>query len=74
MRLPIYDKPRIICTADIFDENIALSRGCEAALIGLFSGTKTSEGYVAHTDHFAKGVDAAEEAVRASKKRFFQAN
>lgn len=41
MRLPTYDKPRIICTAEIFDEYIALPRGCEAALLDLFSGTKT---------------------------------
>ncbi len=40
MRLPIYDKPRIICTADIFDDYIALPRGCETALLDLFSGTK----------------------------------
>lgn len=41
MRLPIYDKPRIICTADIFNEYIALPRGCEDALIDLFSGPRT---------------------------------
>lgn len=32
MRLPIYDKPRIICTADITDSYIGLPRGCEPAL------------------------------------------
>ena len=42
MRLPIYNKPRIICTAEIFDEYIALPRGCEDALVDLFSGTKTN--------------------------------
>lgn len=41
MRLPIYDKPRIICTAEIFDEYIALPRGCENALHDLFTGTRT---------------------------------
>ena len=41
MRLPIYDKPRIISTSDIFDDYIALPRGCEDALLGLFDGTKT---------------------------------
>lgn len=35
MRLPIYNKPRIICTADIFDDYIALPRGCEDALCSL---------------------------------------
>ena len=42
MRLPIYNKPRIICTAEIFKEYIALPRGCEDALLDLFSGTKTN--------------------------------
>lgn len=32
MRLPIYDKSRIICTADITDSYIGLPRGCEPAL------------------------------------------
>lgn len=41
MRLPVYDKPRVICTADIFDEYIALPRGCEDALLGLFAGART---------------------------------
>ena len=36
MRLPIYNKPRIVCTAEIFDEYIALPRGCEDALVDLF--------------------------------------
>lgn len=35
MRLPIYDKPRIICTADITEEYIAIPRGCEEALCDL---------------------------------------
>ncbi|MEE1046141.1 MAG: DEAD/DEAH box helicase family protein [Clostridia bacterium] len=33
MRLSIYDKPRIICTADITDAYIGLPRGCESALL-----------------------------------------
>lgn len=32
MRLPVYDKPRIICTAEISKEYIGLPRGCENAL------------------------------------------
>ena len=36
MRLPIYDKPRIICTAEISKEYIGLPRGCENALYKLF--------------------------------------
>lgn len=35
MRLPIYDKPRIICTADIIKDYIGLPRGCENALCKL---------------------------------------
>ena len=35
MRLPIYDKPRIICTADIGEDYIAIPRGCEDALCNL---------------------------------------
>lgn len=36
MRLPIYDKPRVICTAEITKEYIGLPRGCENALCKLF--------------------------------------
>ena len=32
MRLPIYDKPRIICTADVSESYIGIPRGCETAL------------------------------------------
>lgn len=32
MRMPIYDKPRIICTAEITEQYIGLPRGCETAL------------------------------------------
>lgn len=35
MRLPIYDKPRVICTAEITKEYIGLPRGCEIALCKL---------------------------------------
>lgn len=35
MRLPIYDKPRIICTANITSDYIGLPRGCENALCKL---------------------------------------
>ena len=42
MRLPIYDKPRIICTADITDSYIGLPRGCEPALYDMF-GDKVND-------------------------------
>lgn len=35
MRLPLYNKPRIICTADISEEYIGIPRGCKDALCGL---------------------------------------
>jgi len=37
MRLPIYDKIRIICTADITDLYIGLPRGCEPALCDMLN-------------------------------------
>lgn len=42
MRLPIYDKPRVICTADMHDDYIALPRGCEDALCNLLDDTLTT--------------------------------
>jgi len=42
MRLPIYDKPRIICTADITEEYIAIPRGCEDALCSLLNEANVS--------------------------------
>jgi superfamily II DNA or RNA helicase len=42
MRLPIYDKPRIICTADITDDYIAIPRGCEDALYDLLDDADVS--------------------------------
>ena len=38
MRLPIYDKPCIICTADITDSFIGIPRGCELALCNMLDG------------------------------------
>lgn len=35
MRLPIYDKPRVICCAEEEEDYLALPRGCEAALTEL---------------------------------------
>ena len=32
MRMPTYDKPRVICCADITEKYVALPRGCEKAL------------------------------------------
>ena len=32
MRMPIYEKPRVICCADITEKYIALPRGCEQSL------------------------------------------
>lgn len=51
MRLTIYDKPRIICTTDILDNYIALPRGCEDALLGLFEGSRTKITIIDKTNH-----------------------
>ncbi len=37
MRLPIYDKPRIICTADMTESYIGIPRGCEMALCDMLT-------------------------------------
>lgn len=37
MRLPIYDKPRIICTADMTQSYIGIPRGCETALCDMLT-------------------------------------
>lgn len=42
MRLPIYNKPRIICTADIYDDYIALPRGCEDELCKFLNNLSVS--------------------------------
>lgn len=42
MRLPIYNKPRIICTADTYEHYIALPRGCEEALCDLLDSVSVS--------------------------------
>lgn len=42
MRFPIYDKPRIICTADITEDYIAIPRGCEDALCKLLDEADVS--------------------------------
>lgn len=42
MRLPIYDKPRIICTVQERDGYLALPRGCEAELVQLFENAGTT--------------------------------
>lgn len=42
MRLPTYNKPRIISTADVINNYIALPRGCLDAIYALFDGTRTT--------------------------------
>lgn len=37
MRMPIYDKPRVICCADITKDYIALPRGCEKSLCDMLN-------------------------------------
>ena len=42
MRMPIYNKPRVICTADITEDYIGLPRGCENALYELLEQSNTN--------------------------------
>lgn len=42
MRMPIYNKPRVICTADITEDYIGLPRGCEATLYELLKQANTN--------------------------------
>lgn len=37
MRMPIYDKPRVICCADITKDYIALPRGCEKSICDMLN-------------------------------------
>ena len=54
MRLPTYNKPRIICTADMHDDYIALPRGCEEALCDLLDTYQTEYKFVDKTNHGVK--------------------
>ena len=54
MRLPTYNKPRIICTADMYDDYIALPRGCEEALCDLLDMYQTEYKFVDKTNHGVK--------------------
>lgn len=51
MRLPVYNKPRIICTADITDEYIAIPRGCEEALLELLKDCSVQYSIEDKTNH-----------------------
>lgn len=42
MRLPIYDKPRVICTAEERDGYLALPRGCEQSLLDLLNSANAA--------------------------------
>lgn len=45
MRLPIYNKPRIISTAEITENYIAVPRGCKVALDELFDSANVNYSY-----------------------------
>lgn len=51
MRLPIYDKPRIICIAQERDGYLALPRGCETALVQLFENAEATFEIEDQTNH-----------------------
>lgn len=54
MRLPVYNKPRIICTADVSDEYIAIPKGCEEALKSLFETHSVQYSIEDKTNHGTK--------------------
>lgn len=51
MRLPIYDKPRIICIAQERDGYLALPRGCETALVQLLENIEATFEIEDQTNH-----------------------
>lgn len=51
MRLSTYNKPRIICTADMYDDYLALPRGCEEALCELLDEFQTEYKFIDKTNH-----------------------
>lgn len=54
MRLSTYNKPRIICTADMYDDYLALPRGCEEALCDLLDKYQTEYKFVDKTNYGMK--------------------
>lgn len=54
MRLSTYNKPRIICTADMYDDYIALPRGCGESLCNLLDRYQTEYIFVDKTTHGMK--------------------
>lgn len=54
MRLSTYNKPRIICTADMYGDYIALPRGCEESLRNLLDRYQTEYIFVDKTNHGMK--------------------
>lgn len=51
MRMPIYDKPRVICCADITKDYIALPRGCEKPLWNMLDEANIQYSIVDKTNH-----------------------
>lgn len=58
MRMPIYDKPRIICCADITEKYIALPRGCETPLTNLLDETNVNYAIIDET-HPGNNIDVS---------------
>ena len=50
MRMPIYDKPRIICCAELDENYLQLPRGCEEALIVLLDAAGANYRFEDHTN------------------------
>lgn len=56
MRLPIYNKPRVICTAEEREGYLALPRGCEQSLIELF-GDANAEYKVVDKTNYGRNIN-----------------
>ena len=54
MRLSTYNKPRIICTADMYGDYLALPRGCEEALCDLLDKYQTEYKFADKTNYGMK--------------------
>lgn len=51
MRMPIYNKPRIICSAETFENYIAIPRGCKNALSALLDNANVNYDFTDETNY-----------------------
>lgn len=58
MRMPVYNKPRVICLAESFDKYIALPRGNREALLSILDAANVCYEFIDGTNH-GKEVDVS---------------